>query len=296
VRYSLLVIALTFLPPVMLAILLQEVPRGKIFFRTIFYLPAVITSLVTILLWKSFYGKEEHGLLNAVLLRVPAWVYIVAGLFLLVVAMAFARRLFHHGSKWSALAFVAAGVIVCYTVWDLAAPVFEHHTGPLWTGLFAAAPPSEARDWLGDSRTAMFCCVLPMVWAGIGPGCLIYLAALKSVSNDLYEVADIDGATFVDKILFVIFPMLKALLIINFVGVFIGSWKATAGILAMTDGTANTEVAGLHIFHESFYHLRFGPATAMAWVLGFLLIGFTVNQLRLLSRMEFRTVDSAKKG
>jgi multiple sugar transport system permease protein len=57
----------------------------------------------------------------------------------------------------------------------------------------------------------------------------------------------------------------------------------------MTGGRAGTEVAGLHIFFQSFMHLRFGPATAMAWVLGFILIGFTVNQLRILSRMEFRT-------
>ena len=51
-----------------------------------------------------------------------------------------------------------------------------------------------------------------------------------------------------------------------------------------------TEVVGLHIFWEAFGFLRFGTATAMAWVLGSLLIGFTVMRLRSLSRMEFRTV------
>ena len=70
--------------------------------------------------------------------------------------------------------------------------------------------------------------------------------------------------------------------------------NAAANILAMTAGTANTEVAGLHIFYQAFVHLRFGPATAMAWILGFLLIGFTVNQLRMLSRMEFRTVEDKR--
>ena len=63
-----------------------------------------------------------------------------------------------------------------------------------------------------------------MVWAGMGPGCLIYLAALKGIPEDYYEAADIDGANFIDKILFVVFPMLRALIIINFVGAFIGSW------------------------------------------------------------------------
>ncbi len=127
-----------------------------------------------------------------------------------------------------------------------------------------------------------------MLWAGMGPGCLIYLAALKGIPDDLYEAADLDGASFTDKILFVVVPTLRPLLIINFVGVFIASWQAEANILAMTAGGARTEVAGLHIFYKAFIFLRLGPATAAAWMLGCLLVGFTLTQLRILSRVEFR--------
>ena len=110
-----------------------------------------------------------------------------------------------------------------------------------------------------------------------------------SLPRELYEAADIDGASFIDKILFVVFPMLKALIIINFVGAFIGSWYgATGNILMMTGGGGNTEVAGLHIWYKAFTYLKFGSATAMAWMLGFMLIGFTVHQLKVLSRVEFR--------
>ena len=99
-----------------------------------------------------------------------------------------------------------------------------------------------------------------------------------------------DGATFIDKILFIVFPIFKPLLMINFVGIFIGSWYyAGANILAMTQGQAGTEVAGLHIFYQAFMFLKFGPATAMAWILGFMLIVFTMYQLRILSRLEFKT-------
>jgi multiple sugar transport system permease protein len=129
-----------------------------------------------------------------------------------------------------------------------------------------------------------------MVWAQMGPGCLIYLAALKGIPNDYYEAADIDGATFIDKILFVVFPTLKALIIINFVGVFIASWtRSTGQILVMTGGAANTETAGLRIWYKAFTYLQMGPATAMAWTLGFMLIGFTVYQLQILSQVEFKT-------
>jgi multiple sugar transport system permease protein len=102
-----------------------------------------------------------------------------------------------------------------------------------------------------------------------------------------------DGSTFIDKLIHVVFPMLKPLIIINFVGAFIGSWYAAAGnILVMTGGGAGTEVVDLHIWFKAFTFLKFGPATAMAWMLGFMLIGFTVYQLRMLSRIEFRATGA----
>ena len=74
-----------------------------------------------------------------------------------------------------------------------------------------------------------------------------------------------------------------------FVGAFIGSWYAATGnILLMTGGGGNNEVAGLHIWYKAFTYLKFGPATAMAWMLGVMLIGCTVHQLQILSRVEFR--------
>lgn len=293
-RYSLLVIGLTFLPPVVLAIMLQEVPYGKLLFRTIYYLPAVITGLVVVLLWKTFYEPNEGGMLNSIVLHTPAIGFVAVGLVLLVIAGLFARRLAYHGSWLAAGLFLLAGALVFYTMMRLAWPVLTMEGAAWYERPFLTL--AEPFQWLISSDTALLCCVLPMVWAGMGPGCLIYLAALKGIADDYYEAADIDGATFIDKVLFVIFPILRPLLIINFVGVFIGSWQSTANILAMTGGGYGTEVAGLHIFYRAFIYLKFGPATAMAWVLGFLLIGFTAHQLSILSRLEFRTTgDDAKK-
>jgi len=47
-------------------------------------------------------------------------------------------------------------------------------------------------SWLNDADTAMLCCVMPMVWAGMGPGCLIYLAALKGIPEDYREAASFE--------------------------------------------------------------------------------------------------------
>lgn len=303
IRYSFFVVTLTFIPPVILAILLQEVPKGKILFRTIFYLPAVITGLVVIFLWRSFYTPTEYGLLNRIVLSVPALGYYVIAAILFLIFFFFARRLYQHRINRIGTVFLLLGVLAAWTCVRLTLPMFDHDrceylfaSARDWGGfgkLFVVLP--DAFKWLEDPDTAMFCCVLPMVWAGMGPGCLIYLAALKGIADDIYEAADIDGATFIDKILFIVFPSLKALLIINFVGVFINAWLTSAGmILAMTAGRADTEVAGLRIFYTAYMYLKFGHGTAMAWMLGFMLIGFTVYQLRILSRLEFRTTGAKK--
>ncbi len=293
-RYSFLVLALTFLPPIMLAILLQEIPVGKMAFRLIYYLPAVVTGIVTILLWKEFFDPSAQGVLNAVILRIPAAGFIGVGLTLLAVACAFARRLWVNDRRRVAGVFVGVGVLLLMSGVELAWPILVPGGEPwavLWRHLPARlwATSPEAFHWLADPDTAMFSCVLPMVWAGMGPGCLIYLAALKGIPDDYYEAADMDGATFIDKILFVVFPLLKPLILINFVGAFIASfYAATGNILVMTGGAANTEVAGLHIWYKAFTFLQFGPATAAAWMLGVILIGFTVQQLKMLARVEFK--------
>lgn len=285
IRYTLWVMGLTFLPPFLLAILLQETPRGRWAFRTIYYLPAVVNGLVMILMWKSFYEESENGFLNAVVMRIPAIVHLALGAGFAWGALVFARRLLRQDMRKTAAGFGAAAGLFAWTGWRLAADIFASH--PDGTLLSTLAEPVR---WLSNPDTAMFACVLPLAWAGMGPGCLVYLAALKGVDEQSYEAADLDGAGFSDKILFVVVPRLKPLLLINFLGVFIAAFfQAEANILAMTGGAADTNVAGLYIFQQAYIYLRFGPATAMAWLLGAMLIGFTLWQLRMLVHLEFRT-------
>jgi multiple sugar transport system permease protein len=295
-RYSLLIIGLTFLPPIILAILLQEVPMGKLLFRIIFYLPAVVSGIVTVLLWRQFYEPSEFGALNMIVMRIPVAGFFATGAVFFGIAFMFAKRLWYHGMRWQSGLCLAAGVLMMLAAFGLAGPAIflkgessAQGLANIFGRLLNMIP--EPYGWLINPKTAMLSCIIPMVWAGVGPGCLIYLAALKGIADDFYEAADIDGATFIDKIVFVVFPILKPLIIINFIGVFIGSVYSEGNILAMTGGGANTEVAGLHIWYSAFTYLKYGPATAMAWMLGAMLIGFTVYQLKMLSRLEFKTTD-----
>jgi len=149
----------------------------------------------------------------------------------------------------------------------------------------------QAQRWLQDTRWAMPAVVVTAVWAGAGMASLIYLAALKIVPDDLYEAAEIDGAGIWQKLRWVTLPTLYPLMIINFTGAFIGTLHSMQNIFVMTGGAADTTVLSLAIWYEAFAYLKFGAATAMAWILGTMVIGFTLWQLRILRRVEFRRAE-----
>lgn len=66
-EYVGLLLLLGFLTPILLALMLAEIPRGKIFFRTLYFLPHLTSALVIALLWKLMYDPTENGMLNQLL-------------------------------------------------------------------------------------------------------------------------------------------------------------------------------------------------------------------------------------
>lgn len=66
-EYVGLTLLLGFLTPVLLALMLAEIPRGKVFFRTVYFLPHLTSALVIALLWRLMYDPTENGMLNQLL-------------------------------------------------------------------------------------------------------------------------------------------------------------------------------------------------------------------------------------
>ncbi|NCO35924.1 MAG: hypothetical protein AUJ92_07885 [Armatimonadetes bacterium CG2_30_59_28] len=221
-RFVLWNLILAFFTPIALAFLLTEVPRLKVFFRTLFFLPQMTSGLVVTLMWKEMFQGTATGTIN--------------------------RALGH----------------------------FIHDYKPI--------------DWLGDPKVVMACVIIPGVWAAAGIGSLIYLAALKSVPDELYEAAGLDGAGVRQKVRHITMPTILPLVLINFVGAFIGTFQSMGSIFLLTFGGPGKEtmVMGMAIWQEAYVNLRFSLATSYAWILGSILIGFTYLQLRILRRVDFR--------
>jgi multiple sugar transport system permease protein len=220
-EYVFWALLLVFVPPILLALILSEIPAGRVLFRVLYYLPAVVSGLVVMLMWKMFFDPTESGMLNQVL-------------------------------------------------------------GMLGIG---------AQKWLQDKSLAMVSIIIPLAWAGMGPGCLIYLAALKTVPEDLYEAAAIDGAGVLRRIWNITLPTIKPLILIQLIFVLIGTFQSADNVLVMTGGGPDyaTHVVGLEIFYNAYVYLRFGAAVAIAWILGLVLIGLTMLQMRRISRMTYTT-------
>lgn len=154
---------------------------------------------------------------------------------------------------------------------------------------FGGPKLGEANDWLGNPQLALFAVVLPGVWAAAGPGSVLYLAALKNIPDERYEAADLDGASWWHKLRYVLLPGLRPLMLINLLGVFIGGFKAMENVFVLTGGGPlyATHTVGLEVWQNAFMFLKFGYATAAAWVMGSILVGFTVVQIRWLTRLKF---------
>jgi ABC-type sugar transport system permease subunit/ABC-type glycerol-3-phosphate transport system substrate-binding protein len=224
VKYMLISLSVGFCLPIIVALMLDEIPWGKYFFRTVYYLPAVTSGLVIMLMWKEFYSEDPTGMLNS---------------------------------------------------------LFAH---------FGLGP----YKFLKDPNIALLCVVIPSAWAAAGPGSILYLAALKCIPSELYEAAAVDGAKWYHKIKFVTIPTLLPLIIINFIGAFLAAMQGMGNILVMTGGGPDrqTQVLGIEIFYQAYVFLRFGYAISMAWVLGAMLLGFTMIKMQVIKKVDFTAAEA----
>jgi multiple sugar transport system permease protein len=75
-QFVVLNVALAFCTPIVLALLLSEVPRGKVLYRTLFFLPQVTSGLVITLIWKLLYDPTPQGLLNQ-MIKLLSWLPLI---------------------------------------------------------------------------------------------------------------------------------------------------------------------------------------------------------------------------
>ena len=194
-----------------LAVLLNQKVRGMAFFRTIFYLPSVVSGVATAMLWQLLLNPEAGGI-NLVLRQ-----------------------------------------------------------------LGMASPPG----WLMDEKWAMPGLILMSVWS-VGGMMLIFLAGLQGVPQELHDAAMVDGAGPSKRFRHVTLPLLTPTIFFNLVMAIIGSFQVFTQTYIMTNGgpADATLTYVLYLYRNAFEFFKMGYASALAWLLFFILLAMTMLVFR----------------
>ncbi len=195
-----------------LAVVLNQKMRGRVMFRTVFFIPSVCAGVGIMLLWKWLYNPE-FGLINNMLL--------------------------------------ACG----------------------W-------PQDHLPKWLNSYHMAKPAIMAMGIWGGVGgTSMILYLAGLQGIDPELYDAADVDGATGWQKFIHITYPMLMPttffILITSVIGGFQGGFES-AYIMTGGGPQGSTTTIVYYIYNHAFKWFNMGYAAAIAIVLFVIVLVATI--------------------
>lgn len=131
-------------------------------------------------------------------------------------------------------------------------------------------------NWLGEPNTAMFSIVLLRLWQ-FGSAMVVFLAGLKAIPEDLYEAADLDGASRLKQFWMITLPLLTPVLFFNFIMQIVQAFQEFNGPYIITAGgpLKSSYLLPLMIYEEAFKYFNLGYSSALSWVLFIIIAIFT---------------------
>jgi len=146
--------------------------------------------------------------------------------------------------------------------------------------------PHFTRNWLSDPGVALYSVILTGIWQGTGFPMLLFLAGLQTIPRELYEAADIDGATGVQKFFYITIPSLRETFVIVVSLLMIGSLKVFDLIYVMTwGGPGNfTQVLSTWMYFNTFVYHKAGFGSTVAWITAAISLGVAYPYIRIMSR------------
>lgn len=148
----------------------------------------------------------------------------------------------------------------------------------------------ERIGWLTDPKWALYSVIIVTIWKGIGYYMMIYLAALMSVPNELYEACDIDGADFLTKHITVTIPHIMPTIALVTTISAISAMKVFAEIYVMTKGgpLSSSKTIVYYIYERAFENLDLGFASAMAVVLLIIVLGLSLINVVFFEKNRYQ--------
>ncbi len=140
----------------------------------------------------------------------------------------------------------------------------------------------ESRVWAKPALSIM------RLWQVSGYYMIMYLSGLQNIPNELYEAAEIDGATGWQKTKYVTVPLLSNTTLFATIMLIIEVFNLFEAVYVMTEGRpgGSTNTILYYIYAQAFQRYRMGYASAMAWVLFVILFVITLIQFAARRRKE----------
>ena len=140
------------------------------------------------------------------------------------------------------------------------------------------------QNWLSSSKTSMISLMFMALMSGQGSNIIIYIAALLGIDNSYFEAAELDGATFMQKVRYIVFPLVKPTTLFLLVTGVIGSFQVFMNAFMMTGGGPDnsTTMIGLLIYKNAFEYSKYGFACAQAILLAIVIAIISLVQFKMM--------------
>lgn len=142
-------------------------------------------------------------------------------------------------------------------------------------------------NWLRDESTVLPVLAIIGIWQNLGYAMVLFLAGLKSIPQDLYDAADIDGADlWLDRMRTVTLPMLGPVTMFVFIVVALKAFETFDTVQILTQGGPGhaSEMLLYTLYRESFDYLRTGYGASVAVVFLLIVAALTLIQARVMDK------------
>ena len=168
--------------------------------------------------------------------------------------------------------------------------IYQPNWGLLNTVLRAINLDHLTMAWLANPKTALISVIIAWSWQQIGLAMVIFLAGLTSIPSELTEASEIDGASYLQSLRYVVIPLLSPATIVVIALSIINSLKSFDVVYMMTRGGPfhSTDTLAMFMYNESFqkYYMGYGSAIAVVlFLIAMVIIVFYFRQVRELEHL-----------
>ncbi|WP_294224144.1 sugar ABC transporter permease [uncultured Shimia sp.] len=178
--------------------------------------------------------------------------------------------------------YVAPVIAVAFTWVNL----FDPFSGSANALLLQMGVTSEAINFFGQRPLALIMVTVFEIWRYFPLSFLFILARLQSIDTDMYEAADMDGASPFQKFWYLSLPMLLGILSVLFLLRFIWTFNKFDDIFLLTGGNAGTRTLTVNVYEQAFAVSNIGAGAAVAVIIFGCLLVFSVFFFKFISREE----------